>query len=262
MNTKSACRVDRAGHTETALPQQRAAAGPLRRRLIIDAPTRAMHWLLAAAFAGAWFTAAGEDWRLLHLTLGYLALGLLALRLAWPLMNPRTASLATLAGRVRGLGPWWASVRRGQAQHAAGYGGANALAIMLILLLTAGAALSGVVMDRLSAGFEDLADALSLLHTWCADAAAAVVLTHLVLVLTAARRLRNQRVRAMLTGRVPGHGPDLIPDPQSRRAWCIVGCAAAFLLWQAWAGPWRLGVSAPATAPASSSPQKTQTPQA
>lgn len=52
-------------------PGARAAqtsAAPVRR--ITDAPTRMFHWLFALSFLGAYLTADGERWRMLHVTLG------------------------------------------------------------------------------------------------------------------------------------------------------------------------------------------------
>ena len=60
-------------------PGARAAqtsAAPVRR--ITDAPTRMFHWLFALCFVGAYATADGEHWRLLHVTLGYTMAGLVA----------------------------------------------------------------------------------------------------------------------------------------------------------------------------------------
>ncbi|MDP3835815.1 MAG: cytochrome b/b6 domain-containing protein, partial [Hydrogenophaga sp.] len=53
---------------------------PAPTRLVIDAPTRMFHWLFALSFVGAYRTADGERWRLLHVTLGYTLAGLLAFR--------------------------------------------------------------------------------------------------------------------------------------------------------------------------------------
>ena len=53
----------------------RATAAPTRR--VIDAPMRMFHWLFALCFVGAYASADGEHWRMLHVTLGYTLAGLL-----------------------------------------------------------------------------------------------------------------------------------------------------------------------------------------
>ena len=67
------------------------AARPATRRTV-DAPTRVMHWLMVLSFLGAYLTADGERWRLLHVTLGYTLAGLLSFRVVWGLIAPLTLS--------------------------------------------------------------------------------------------------------------------------------------------------------------------------
>ena len=45
-------------------------------RRVVDAATRTLHWLMALSFTGAYITADGERWRLVHVTLGYTLAGL------------------------------------------------------------------------------------------------------------------------------------------------------------------------------------------
>ena len=91
-----------------------AAATP--QRLTIDAPTRMTHWLMALSFAGAYLTAEGERWRLVHVTLGYTVLALLAWRVLWGLFGPRQARLSLLWSRVRGFPMWWRGFQPNLAQ--------------------------------------------------------------------------------------------------------------------------------------------------
>ena len=46
-------------------------------------PPRMLHWLMALSFTGAYITADGERWRLVHVTLGYTLAGLLVARVLW-----------------------------------------------------------------------------------------------------------------------------------------------------------------------------------
>ena len=75
-------------HPANATAQPAPAKTHTRR--VTDAPTRMFHWLFALSFAGAYATADGEHWRLLHVTLGYTMAGLLAFRVLYGLLGPRT----------------------------------------------------------------------------------------------------------------------------------------------------------------------------
>ena len=71
-------------------------------RLVTDAPTRMFHWLFALSFVGAYLTADGEHWRLLHVTLGYTMAGLLLFRLLYGVFGPRQASLGLMWRKLAG----------------------------------------------------------------------------------------------------------------------------------------------------------------
>ena len=72
---------------------------------MVDAPTRVFHWLFALSFLGAYLTADGERFRLLHVTLGYTMAGLLVFRVLYGLLGPRQAGLALLWRKLSGSGP-------------------------------------------------------------------------------------------------------------------------------------------------------------
>ena len=132
----------------TTASQPRAAAAP--GRLVTDAPTRMFHWLFAMSFLGAYLTADGEHWRLLHVTLGYTMAGLLAFRVLYGLFGPRQAGLGLL-WRKLGAAPAWlrsirAAVPRGSLAGVNWRQGQNllmALAVAALLVLVVPLSLSG-----------------------------------------------------------------------------------------------------------------------
>src|ERR1700693_1992584 len=63
----------------------------IRRILVWDAPTRAVHWLQALSFGAAYLTAFSERLRNYHVALGYILLGLLVFRLLWGFIGTRYA---------------------------------------------------------------------------------------------------------------------------------------------------------------------------
>jgi hypothetical protein len=95
------------------------ASKPATRRTV-DAPTRVMHWLMALSFLGAYVTADGERWRLLHVTLGYTLAGLLAFRVVWGLIGPRHARLSGPVAQTAGAATVAQGPEGGRAERAPG----------------------------------------------------------------------------------------------------------------------------------------------
>jgi cytochrome b len=68
---------------------------------LLDAPTRAFHWLMAlSAFWGPIITADGERFRMVHVTLGYTLVGLVGWRVLWGLAGPAAGAAGRLAGQA------------------------------------------------------------------------------------------------------------------------------------------------------------------
>lgn len=213
----------------TAGSRPAAAAAP--GRLVIDAPTRMFHWLFALSFLGAYLTADGERWRLLHVTLGYTMAGLLAFRVLYGLFGPRQARLAMLWRKVAGLPQWGRAAVAGRSLAAVNWRqGQNLLmgvAIVLLLALVVPLTLSGYGTYNEWVG----SDLLEELHEFFGNALLAVVLAHLALLaLLSVVRRRNQAT-PMVTGRMPGSGPDLV---QKNRAWLAGLLLLAVLSYGAW----------------------------
>ena len=131
-----------------SVPSSAATLRPATRR-VVDAATRTLHWLMALSFTGAYITADGERWRLVHVTLGYTLAGLLVARVLWGLFGPRQVRLSVLWRKLQGLPAWLQSlvaVRSPSALQAAWRPGQNllmALAVGLILVPIVPLTLSG-----------------------------------------------------------------------------------------------------------------------
>jgi cytochrome b len=80
-------------------------------RRVTDAPTRMFHWLFALSFLGAYLTADGERWRMLHVTLGYTMAGLLVFRVLYGFFGPRQAGLGLLWRKLGSAPAWLRSLR-------------------------------------------------------------------------------------------------------------------------------------------------------
>jgi cytochrome b len=217
---------------DTATNSPPLITDPSPQRRVIDDPTRVFHWLLAASFAGAWLTSEMAGARLLHVSLGYLAAGLLVFRLVWGFVGPRASAWPVLGRKLMGLRQGWSQ------------GGLQALAVLLILALVGAAAGTGVAQDLGHAALgEPVLEALGEVHEFAGNTALLAVGLHVILVLLGTYWLRNSRLRAMLTGRVPGSGPALLPAYRGLAVLLLLA-AIGLGVWQTVGGEHRLGLNA------------------
>ena len=118
-------------------------------RRVTDATTRMLHWLMALSFTGAYLTADGDRWQLVHVTLGYTLAGLLVFRVLWGWVGPRQVRLSVLWRKLKGLPVWLKSLPTVNSQAtllSAWRQGENllmALAVALILAVIIPLTLSG-----------------------------------------------------------------------------------------------------------------------
>lgn len=208
------------------------APRPASRR-VVDAATRMLHWLMALSFTGAYLTADGERWRLVHVTLGYTLAGLLVARLLWGLVGPRQVRLSVLWRKLQGLPAWLRSlgaVRSPLALQAAWRPGQNllmALAVGLILASVVPLTLSGYsVWDEWGGEW------LEEVHEFFGNAMLMVVMLHVGLIALLSVLRRKNQALPMLTGRVQGPGPDLAKRNHGALAALVLACVLGFWAWQ------------------------------
>lgn len=70
-----------------------------RKMMSWDSPVFVSHWLLAICFVGAVLTQESERFRLVHVTMGYTMMGIIAFRVGWGLIGSRYARFSTIAPR-------------------------------------------------------------------------------------------------------------------------------------------------------------------
>jgi cytochrome b len=213
-----------------SMPTQ--ALRPASRR-VVDATTRMLHWLMALSFTGAYLTADGERWRLVHVTLGYTLAGLLVARVLWGLLGPRQARLSVLQRKLQGLPAWLKSlpgVKSLATLQPAWRQGQNlmmALAVALILMLVIPLTLSGyAVWDEWGGEW------LEEVHEFFGNTMLVVVLAHIGLIALLSLLRRKNQALPMLTGRVAGSGPDLAKRNHGILAALLLACVLAFWTWQ------------------------------
>ena len=212
-------------HAQPAAPQ---------RRLVTDAPTRMFHWLFALSFLGAYLTAEGEHWRLLHVTLGYTMAGLLAFRVLYGVFGPRTASLGLLWRKLAGAPAWLRSLPQTaslrQVNWRQGQNLLMVLAVVALLVIVVPLTLSGY------ATYNDWGNFLGgnwveEVHEFLGEAILFVVLAHMGLIAVLSVLRRKNQALPMLTGRIPGPGPNLV---QKNRTWLAALLLLAVLAFGAW----------------------------
>ena len=217
------------------------SSSPQRPILVWDVPVRVFHWLLVASFAGAWFTAESERWRLIHVTLGYTVGGLVAFRVLWGLFGTR---YARFAGFVRGPRAVWTYLRsmwQRSPEHHTGHNPAGAAAIVAMLVL------AGVTVGFGYATYNDLGgEWLARVHDTAANLMLAVIGVHVAGVVLGSWLHRENLVRAMVTGRKLGRASDAI-----RRGWGAIAAVLLAAVLGYWALAWR---DAPAPGSAAAPP--------
>ncbi|MDE2417188.1 MAG: cytochrome b/b6 domain-containing protein [Burkholderiales bacterium] len=198
--------------------------------LVWDAPVRVFHWLLVLSFAGAYLTAEGERWRLVHVTLGYTMAGLLAFRLLWGAVGTRYARFASFVRGPAAVLQYLRTMVRGAPAHFTGHNPAGAMAIVLMLASGVVIAVTGWTTYNEIGG-----EWLSGLHEGAANTMLAIVGVHIAGVISASWLHRENLVRSMVTGRKTGaHGEGV------RWSWwplalAIIALVAAFW-WLQWTG--------------------------
>lgn len=228
--------------TPSATPHTHAStsavtnSGPGRR--VTDAPTRMFHWLFALSFLGAYLTADGERWRLLHVTLGYTMIGLLAARVLYGLVGPRQAGLGLMWRKLANLPTWLRSLT--SMRSAASLGDVNwrqgqnllmALAVVSLLIMTVPLTLSGYATYNEWGDFLG-GDWIEEVHEFFGNAFLAVVLAHVGLIVALSVWRRKNQALPMLTGRTEGAGPDLVKHNHLWLAALVLMAVLAFWAWE------------------------------
>jgi cytochrome b len=237
---------------ETSAFPAEAAATPAtpdalagRKVLIWDTPVRVFHWLMVLCFAGAFLSAESERWRLLHVTLGYTMVGLVAFRIVWGLIGPRSARFASFVRGPSAVARYLGAMLRGRPEHHSGHNPAGAWAIVGLLVLTLLVGGSGWALFN-QAGGEWLEEA----HGLAANTMLALVGVHLAGVLLASGLHRENLIGAMFSGRKLAPPQDALKSAwRSVAALMLVAVLGSWWWqWQAAPPPAALGERAAATA--------------
>lgn len=199
-------------------------------RKVVDAATRTYHWLFAASFVGAYITADSERFRLLHVTLGYTMIGLLAFRVLWGILGPRHMRLSAMFRKLQGFSALVEAFRSGQwpqtNQLKQSVNLMMTIIIVLLLFSVIPLTLSGyAVYNEIAGGWlEDV-------HKFFGELMLFLVLTHLVMIALVSLLRRSNLAKSMITGYVAGTGPDLIKSDYKVVMVTLLMSVAAWMVW-------------------------------
>lgn len=214
---------------------ERPRVAQAARRLVTDAPTRVFHWLFALSFLGAYLTADGERFRLLHVTLGYTMAGLLVFRVLYGLFGPRQAGLGLLGRKLSSAPAWLKSLRTARSLSAInwrqGQNLAMALAVVALLVMVVPLTFSGYATYNEWGDFLG-GDWLGEVHEFFGEAFLFVVLAHLALILGLSVLRRKNQALPMLTGRIEGPGPHLVQKNRIGLATLLLLAVLAYGTWE------------------------------
>ena len=232
--TMSSPRFDTSG-AETPLPDMPGPASPssataLSAALVWDAPVRMFHWLLVSMFVGAYLSAEGERWRLLHVTLGYTMAGLVGFRLVWGLVGTRHARFSSFVRGPAAVMRYVRNLLNGHPEHYIGHNPAGALAIMAMLVLALAITATGWAIHE-DVGGEWIGDA----HELFANTMVAVVLVHVAGVVLASWLHRENLFWSMVTGMKLTPPQDAIGSAWRSVALLLLMAVFAFW-WLQWRG--------------------------
>lgn len=208
------------------------------KRLVWDLPTRLFHWVLVASMVASWLTAdPGSPSMKWHMYLGYWTLGLVIFRVLWGFFGPKHARFSEFFKPGR-IGGYAAGLFRRDSKQAVGHNPLGALAVIVMLLMVAIQAVSGLFItdDIVWSGpwnpavSGETADRLTTLHHLNFDVLLWLVGLHVLTILFYAFYKRQDLVGPMFTGYkkaavVPeGHA---ITDSQLLKALVIAVLSAA-----------------------------------
>lgn len=180
----------------------------MQRTLIWDLPTRLFHWTLASSFAIAWLTSEGDQWRAIHVFVGYLMLGLVGFRVLWGFVGSHFSRFASFWFGPKEAIDYLKQVASGHAKRHVGHNPTGSMAIYILLLMAVLVGVSGVVtlggdeQQGLAAGWLSFAQIqlLKKLHELGAMAMLLVVAGHITGVVVESVQHKENLARSMVTG--------------------------------------------------------------
>jgi len=198
--------------TSGALTGQSTAASADDRIRVWDPLVRIFHWSLVAAFATAYIVE--DDLLAVHVWAGYLALALIAVRLAWGFIGTRHARFTDFVRGPRQVLGYLADALHFKAKRYLGHNPAGGAMVIALLLLVSATGISGLALygaQELSGPLAPLmsglpsfwGEALEETHEVLANLTLLFIVAHVAGVLFSSVSHGENLIRSMFTGLKP-----------------------------------------------------------
>ncbi len=171
-----------------------APGAPAHMIRVWDIVVRVFHWSTVVLFTLALLF---EEPRLLHKTLGYTLMGILAIRIVWGFVGTPNARFTDFVPRPKSLLGYLRAMRAGREERHLGHNPAGGAMVVALMLTLAGIGLSGWMMGLDAFWGKDWVHGL---HEGLVNLALVLVGLHVGGVVWASLRHRENLVRAMVTG--------------------------------------------------------------
>jgi cytochrome b len=184
------------------------------RRLVWDLPLRIFHWVLVLSLLASYLTAKGGfEYRQYHFWLGYWMIGLILFRILWGFFGPRHARFVNFLPGPGRLARYLRTFHRRDSARSVGHNPAGGLMVLVMLLMVAAQAISGLfVTDDIAwagpynpAVSGALAGKLTWFHHLNFDVLIWVMALHIVAIAFYAVGKRHNLVSPMFHGHKPAH---------------------------------------------------------
>lgn len=162
---------------------------------IWDPFVRLFHWSLVVTIATAWLT--GDEIKVLHEPLGYIAAALISLRILWGFAGSHYARFTQFVPSPQRFAGYLRDILSRQEKRYLGHNPAGAVMILALIATIAGTALTGWLQTT-DAYFGD--EAMEDLHEFLANGLLVLVALHVGGVIVASLRHGENLVRSMMTG--------------------------------------------------------------
>ena len=160
-----------------------------------DPLVRGSRWALAASFAAAWLSSGNPE--SFHDAVGYAAGALVGLRVVWGFLGPRYARFAQFVRSPGTVIDYLRAIKDGSESRYIGHNPAGGAMIVVLLAAMAATAVSGWLLTTDAFWGSTV---MQHGHSLLAHGVLALVVLHLVGVILASMRHRENLVRAMIVG--------------------------------------------------------------
>jgi len=181
---------------DSAHPHDGAGAQPTRTLVVWDPLVRVLHWSLVIAVALGWATTFWlGGW---HLAVGWTALAIVVVRIAWGFVGPRRARFSSFVRGPRVAARHARRVLAGDEPRHLGHNPLGGWMIVALLLVVVGLAFTGWLYTTERFWGDETVEQV---HVGLAWAILALVAMHVAGVVVAAFRHRENLVASMLDGK-------------------------------------------------------------